>query len=234
MQRLGIIIPSSNTTVEREFSNVLQGTDVSVHYARVHLNDVTIDGLERMEAELEDAARLLKDSDVDTVAFACTSGSLIKGLGYDALLAKRISEAAGCPAFTTSGAVVDALHTLNARKVSLATPYLEEVAEREVSFLEKNGFSVVRKQSLNIRENLRIGLLMPSDAEAIAEEVYSNKSDVIFVSCTNFRTFEVLSSLEQQLGKPVVSSNSAMLWAAMHALKINCLVSLGQLFDHLI
>jgi maleate isomerase len=73
MQRLGIILPSSNTTVEREFSSVLEGADFSVHYTRVHLNDVTIDGLERMEAELEDAARLLKDADVDTVAFACTS-----------------------------------------------------------------------------------------------------------------------------------------------------------------
>ena len=92
-----------------EFSSALQGTDVSVHYARVHLSDVTVEGLEGMEAELEGAARLLKDADVDAVAFACTSGSLIKGMGYDELLAKRISEAAGCPALTTSGAVVDAL-----------------------------------------------------------------------------------------------------------------------------
>jgi maleate isomerase len=231
MKRLGIIIPSSNTTVEREFSNVLQGTDVSVHYARVHLNDVTIDGLEHMEAELEDAARLLKDADVDTVAFACTSGSLIKGLGYDALLAKRISEAAGCPALTTSGAVVDALRALKARKICLATPYLEEVTDREVSFLEKNGFEVLKRQGLNIRENLQIGRLTPSEAEAIAKNVYSQDADALFVSCTNFGTFEVLSTLERQLGKPVVSSNSATLWALLRVVKVNCRVSLGQLFD---
>jgi len=231
MQRLGVIIPSSNTTVETEFSSALQGTGVSVHYARVHLNEVTVEGLERMEAELEGAARLLKDASVDAVAFACTSGSLIKGLGYDALLAKRISEAAGCPALTTSGAVVDALKVLKVRKICLATPYLEEVTDREVCFLEQNGFEVIKKRSLNIKENLRIGLLMPSDAEAIAKTVDSSDADAIFVSCTNFRTFEVLSGLERQLGKPVVSSNSATLWAALRLLKVKSAVSLGRLFD---
>ncbi len=231
MQRLGIIIPSSNTTVETEFSSALQGTDVSVHYARVHLNDVTVEGLEGMEAELDGAARLLKDAEVDVVAFACTSGSLIKGLGYDALLAKRISEAAGCPALTTSGAVVDALKALKVRKICLATPYLQEVTDREVSFLERNGFQVLNSQSLNIKENLKIGNLTPDDAQALAKTVDSNDADAIFISCTNFRTFEVLSALERQLGKPVVSSNSATLWAALRLMKAKSAVSLGRLFD---
>jgi maleate isomerase len=80
--------------------------DVSLHYARVHLNDVTVEGLERMEAELDGAAELLRDAGVDVIVFACTSGSLIKGMGYDELLAERIREAADCPALTTSGAVL--------------------------------------------------------------------------------------------------------------------------------
>jgi maleate isomerase len=231
MQRLGIIIPSSNTTVETEFSSALHGSDFSVHYARVHLNDVTVEGLESMEAELDGAARLLKDADVDLVAFACTSGSLIKGLGYDALLAKRLSAAAGCPAFTTSGAVVGALNALKVRKICLATPYLEEVTQRETSFLGQNGFEVLKKRSLNIKENLQIGLLMPSDAEVLAITVDSSDTEAIFVSCTNFRTFEVLSGLERQLGKPVVSSNSATLWAALRLMKAKSAVSLGRLFD---
>ena len=231
MQRLGIIIPSSNTTVEMDFSSALQDTGVSVHYARVHLSDVTIEGLEGMEAELEGAARLLKDAEVAAIAFACTSGSLIKGLGYDALLAKRISEAAACPALTTSGAVVAALKALKVRKICLATPYLQEVTDREVSFLERNGFQVPNSKSLNIKENLKIGNLTPDDAQALAKTVDSNDADAIFISCTNFRTFEVLSTLERQLCKPVVSSNSATLWAALRLMKTESAVSLGRLFD---
>jgi maleate isomerase len=231
MQRLGIIIPSSNTTVKIEFSSALHDADVSVHYARVHLCDVTVEGLERMEAELEGAARLLKDAEVDAVAFACTSGSLIKGMGYDDLLAKRISEAAGCPALTTSGAVVDTLKVLKVQELSLATPYLQEVTDREVSFLERNGFRVLNSQSLNLKENLKIGDLTPDDAQTLARTVDSNDADAVFISCTNFRTFEVLSDLERQLGKPVVSSNSATLWAALRLMKAESAVSLGRLFD---
>jgi maleate isomerase len=219
MHRLGVILPSSNTTVEYEFSKALQGADVSVHYARVPLQEVTVQGLEGMECKLEEAAQLLADAQVDVVAFACTSGSLVKGLGYDSKLAKRISEVAHCPALTTSGAVLDALRVLNAHRICLGTPYLSEVAAKEVHFLEGNGFEVLKEQSLRIKENLKIGRLTPADAEKLAKTVYVKGADLVFVSCTNFRTFEVLSTLESELGVPVISSNSATLSATLNALK---------------
>lgn len=229
MHRLGVILPSSNTTVEYEFSKALQGIDVSVHYARVPLQEVTVQGLEGMECRLEEAAQLLADAKVDVVAFACTSGSLVKGLGYDSKLAKHISEVAHCPALTTSGAVLEALKALNARKICLGTPYLSEVAAKEVEFLEGNGFEVLKEQSLGIKENLKIGQLTPVDAEKLAKKVFTKGSDAVFVSCTNFRTFEALTKLECELGVPVISSNSATLWAALNALEKEAKVSLGQL-----
>jgi maleate isomerase len=231
MQRLGVILPSSNTTVEYEFSRALQGADVSVHYARVPLQDVTVQGLEGMECELDNAAQLLADAGVEVVAFACTSGSLVKGLGYDSKLAKRISEVAHCPTLTTSGAVLDALRALNARKVCLGTPYLSEVAAKEVCFLEGNGFEVLKEQSLGIKENLKIGRLTPTDAEKLAKTVFTKDTDAVFISCTNFRTFETLSKLESELGVPVISSNSATLWAGLNQLRVRSIISLGQLFN---
>ncbi len=231
MQRLGVIIPSSNTTVECEFSSALQGTNISAHYARIHLNDVTVEGLACMEGELDGAASLLKDARVDCAVFACTSGSLIKGVGYDVQLANRIAKAAGCPALTTSGVVIDALTALKARKVCLATPYLQEVTDHEVGFLEKNGFDVIKQQSLNIKENLQIGLLPPSKVEVLVKGVYCCDADAVFISCTNLRTFEVVCGLEAELGLPVVSSNSATLWAALGALGVRVDSGLGRLFD---
>lgn len=219
MHRLGVILPSSNTTVEYEFSKALQGTDVSVHYSRVPLQEVTVQGLEGMECRLDEAAQLLSDANIEVIAFACTSGSLVKGLGYDFKLAKRISEVAHCPALTTSGAVLDALGALNARKVCLGTPYLSEVAAKEVHFLESNGFKVLKEHSLGIKENLKIGKLTPADAEKLAKTVFTKDTDAVFISCTNFRTFEALPTLESKSGVPVISSNSATLSAALRALK---------------
>ena len=231
MQRLGVILPSSNTTVELEFSKALQGADVSVHYARVALRDVTVEALERMEGELEGAARLLSDAQVDVVAFACTSGSLIKGVGYDQKLARKISQAVGCRAFTTSTAMLDALAALKARRICLGTPYVTEVAAREVKFIEENGFEVLKEQSLGIVENLKIGRLTPADAEKLAKVSFAEGADAVFLSCTNLRTFEALSTLEAQLRVPVVSSNSATLWAALNTLKAGVAFSLGRLFN---
>lgn len=231
MRRLGVILPSSNTTVEYEFSKELQATDVSVHYARVSLKDVTVEGLEAMECELEVAARLLADAAVNLVVFACTSGSLIKGRGYDAQLAKRIGKAAGCPALTTSGAVMNAFRALGVMRICLATPYLPDVAAHEVQFLEDNGFKILREHSLGIKDNLEIGRLTANDAQTLARAVFVKGTDAVFISCTNFRTFEAIDALEKDLGKPVVSSNSATLWAAMNLLKLEAGVSLGQLFS---
>ncbi len=230
MKRLGVIIPSSNTTVETEFSAVPHGSEVSLHFARIPLKDVTVKALEDMEKETVTAAKLLSDAGVDLVAFACTSGSLVKGIGYDGLISKKIFEAAGCPAVTTTSAVVEALKTLNARKISLATPYIAEVADREIDFLQKNGFEIVNHQSLGIKENLKIGKLTPNDAELTAKRADSSLAEAVFISCTNFRTFEALPNLEKQLAKPVVSSNSATLWAALKALDVKTPLSLGKLF----
>jgi maleate isomerase len=229
MQRLGVILPSSNTTVEYEVTKILQNSEISCHFARVPLKDVTVRGLECMDKAVEDAAILLGDADVNLIAFACTSGSLIKGREYDFELSDRISEAAGCPAITTSSAVIDALNVLKAHRICLGTPYIEEVTDREVSFLEKNGFIVTAKRSLHIKENKKIGLLTPNDAEVLARSICSSVSDVVFISCTNFRTFEVIERLEDELGKAVISSNSATLWASLKALDIKCSNFLGRL-----
>src|SRR3989304_6720760 len=97
MQRLGVILPSSNTTVESEFAQVLYGSGISLHVSRIPLAEVTVKALAAMEKETQAAARLLKDADVDAVAFACTSGSFIKGLGHDKVIAEEIGEIVQCP-----------------------------------------------------------------------------------------------------------------------------------------
>ena len=38
------------------------------------------------------------------------------------------------------------------------------------------------------------------------------EADAYFLSCTNIRCLSVVDELEQTLGKPVITSNTAMLW----------------------
>jgi maleate isomerase len=230
MHRLGVIIPSSNTTIEQEFSATPYGSSISLHIARIPLSNVTVEGLSAMEEETEAAARLLKDADVDAIAYACTSGSLIKGVGQDAALAKKIFRVVNCPVVVTSTAVVNALKKLGAHKIALATPYIEEINKKEVDFLFQSGFEVVNTQALCIKENLKIGRLTADDAVALATRADSCLADAVFISCTNFATFNAISKLETKLKKPVISSNSATLWAALNALHLKGPMQLGKLF----
>lgn len=230
MNRIGVILPSSNTTVEKEFS-ILLNNDVSLHFTRIHLTDVTINDLSRMEKDVYVAAQLLKDACVDLIVFACTSGSLIKGFDYDRKIAEEITNLTGCNAITTSRAVIDSLKALKVRKISLSTPYIKDVTDKEVDFLQQHGFEIVKSRFLNIRENIQIGNLSPLCAEEIVRNVDSPAAEAVFISCTNFRTFEVLSSLEKIIRKPVVSSNSVTLWAILNILKIQCSPDLGCLFN---
>lgn len=230
MQRLGIIVPSSNTTVETEFFSVLHGSNITLHTARMPLNNVTAEELTNMEKQAATAAEQLKDAQVDVVVYACTSGSMLNGLGHDIDIAEKLSETAKCPAIVTATAVIDALEQLRAQRIALATPYITEITKREVDFLKAYGFGVAKTASLNLKENLKIGRLTPTDAATLAKTANSPSADALFISCTNFRTFEAIAQLEEELQKPVISSNSATLWAALKILNPNFHACIGKLF----
>jgi maleate isomerase len=168
-----------------------------------------------MEKQLTDEVLKLSDAKVDVIAFGCTSGSLIRGLGYDKELVSRIEKATSTPAVATAGAVVDALKALNLSKISVVTPYSEEINIFEKRFLEQNGFAIVKIEGLGITDNLEIGRQKPETIIRLAKLVDTPKSEGIFISCTNLPTVEVLAGLEESLGKPVVSSNTATLWSML-------------------
>ena len=78
--RVGIMIPSCNTIAEPEM-NAMKPAGFSVHTARIYLTDGTTVGLERMSQDTERAAELLGTAGVDIIAYTCTTGSLVGGLG---------------------------------------------------------------------------------------------------------------------------------------------------------
>lgn len=212
--RLGILIPSSNTTMELEFREMLP-KGFSVHAARMRLKEVTVKGLEEMEREAEYEALKLRDAGVDVIGYGCTSGSLIRGPGHDEILERRIEEVSGRPAVATSGAVLRALRALKIERVAVATPYIDEINEKEVHFLERNGFEVVDLKALRLRDNLEIGRVSRERLISLVEELDHKEADGIFVSCTNLPTIGAIDHLERKLSKPVFSSNTATLWAML-------------------
>jgi maleate isomerase len=213
-RKLGIIVPSSNTTMEREF-NLMADNRYTVHATRVKLNKVTFEELENMEQGVQVAASLLADARVDVIAYGCTSGSLFRGLGHDTELTNIIREKTGLPAVATSGCVINALRFLKARRVSVATPYINEINDLEKKFLSANGFEVLHIKGLGIEDNLEIGRTRDQKTIELAEEVNDKRAQAVFISCTNIPTISIIPQLEETLKKPVISSNTATLWATL-------------------
>ncbi len=217
--RMGLIIPSSNTTMEPEFWRMAP-EGVSIHTARMRLSAVTVEELVEMEKDAVRAAQLLATADVDILVYGCTTGSLVKGLGYDREITEKLEKATGIKAIATATAVLEALEELGARRVALATPYIEEVNRKEVEFLESQGYEVVDLKYLGIRENTTIGRQTPQTAYRLARSLDTSRADVVFISCTNFRTIEVVDLLEKDLGLPVFSSNTATMWLTLREMGI--------------
>lgn len=230
--RIGLIVPSSNTTNEPEFSGALP-SGVSLHAARMRLDGVDADSLSSMADDVERCAELLATADVDVVAYGCTTGSLVHGPGYDEEIEARVAEAAGVPAVATAASVKRAFEALDVDSVAVATPYVDDLNEREAAFLDAAGYDVVAMRGLGIRSNTEIGAQTPETAATAAREVDAADADAVFVSCTNYRTFEAVADLERDLGKPVVTSNQATLWDALRRLDADVAPTrdLGRLLD---
>lgn len=217
MARLGLIIPSSNTTMEVEFYRNLP-RDVTIHSERILLRSVSVEELKSMRADLERAVKLLATAEPEVVVFGCTTGSLVGGAGYDVELERDIEKISGRPGVATARAVVQALQALGARRISVATPYIGEVNMLEKRFLESQGYEVVNIEGLGLVRNTEIGALKPPEVYRLGLRAFRKNSDALFLSCTNMRTFEVIPRLERRLGVPVMSSNSATMWRALKIL----------------
>lgn len=215
--KLGLIIPSSNSAAEIEF-NGHAPEGASVHAARMALNSVTPAALDAMSDRAVECAELLSDVEVDVIAYACTTGSLLHGLGFDAELEEALSEAAGCPAVATARSVRRAFKALDVERIAVRTPYTYELNEREREYFEAAGIEIASIKGRGIEENTMIGALDPADAyRQVRSTVDPGAVDAAFISCTNYRTLPVIESLEADLGMPVVSSNQVTLWDGCRA-----------------
>jgi maleate isomerase len=197
----------------------------------MRLVDAIADELSDMADEIDRCVDLLSTADVDVVAYGCTTGSLVAGPRYDEQIESRLSDLGSVPAVATAASIKRAFETLGLESLAIATPYVDDLNERERTFLEAAGYEVTGITGLGIGSNVDIGRQRPETAYREAQSVDTPDADGLFLSCTNYRTFEVIPALEADLGKPVVSSNQATLWDALQSIDVDVSLELGTLFE---
>ena len=226
MPRIGLLVPSSNTSVEVEFYRLLP-RDVTLHTARLLLTHITPDTLRSMLADLDTQSRLLASADVDFIMLGAVAPALTQGLRYDRELAQRIEAASGKRASTTATALLEALRHLGVTRIALAGPYDASVTALGKTFLEGNGVSVVATRELGLIDNTQVGHLKPADAYQLGRDADDAAAQAVVFAGTNMRTMDVVERLENELGKPVISTTAAALWSALRLVGFE-----GSIADH--
>lgn len=167
----------------------------------------------------------------DVVLFGCTSGSCIKGFGFDKECIERIERACGWKGLTTSTAVLEAYQALGLKKTVVMTPYPEETNEAEKKFLEDNGLEVTSITGIGFNRDGDFGHPSKRHLYRNAMKLKTEGAEVFFLSCMGLATMELVQMLEEDLGMPVITSHQASLWACLrHAGIKDKLPGLGKLF----
>jgi arylmalonate decarboxylase len=219
--RIGLITPSTNTTLEPELARMAPD-GVAVHASRVYqAGGQQPPSYRRMADDVATAATLLATAEVDVVAFGCTSCTYFVPPDE---IRDTMTETCRCPAVLTADAVVAALRELEITRVSLIGPRTRYVTDREAGFLEASGFEVVASACLGLgateEERRAIGRVPPQAVHRLARAANRAEAEAIFVSCTQLPTVALIAQLEGLLGKPVVTSNQATLWHSLRTIGV--------------
>jgi maleate cis-trans isomerase len=233
--RLGFLIPPGNPTVEPELM-AMTPPGVSVHFSRLVARGPagTHHGQEernRSQIEhIDESAALLAMVKPSIIILAHTATSYTLGRDAETELLKRLQGQYAVPFATAFGSVAAALGELGVKRVALGTPYSEAITLKGKAHLEQHGFEVVSHRRL---ENVvDIHEETAERAYQLGRAVDSPNAQAVFLSGTGMPTIDILEALEQDLGKPALSANSAMMWYALRLAGIRHRVSgFGRLLD---
>jgi maleate isomerase len=216
--RIGQIVPSSNTTMETEIPAILRAREAiqpdrfTFHSSRMRMKKVTREELVAMDADSDRCAQELSDARVDVMGYACLVAIMSMGLGYHRSSEKRLQQrteenGAPAPVVTSAGALVDGLHAIGAKKVSILTPYMKPLTQLVIDYIEHEGIEVVDSISLEIPDNLEVGRQSPlAPAEITKKLNLSNVDAIVASACVQMPSLSSVQLIEHRTGLPVVSS----------------------------
>jgi maleate isomerase len=209
--KIGFVLLATEQTVQDDVMR-LRPPGVGVHFTRALINDsITNESLAAQVDLLADcAATLLPDGSLDVACYACTSGSLV--IGEERVFAELKRGAPGAQATSLITGVIRALKKIGARRIVVATPYLDEVNQREVDYLQQAGLEVISLCGLNLEKDSDMVRVAPEFIAEFALAQDRADADAIFVSCGALRTLDVIGEIEARAGKPAICSNQAMIW----------------------
>jgi maleate isomerase len=212
--RIGLIIPSVNRLSEPQFTHFAP-PGLGVHVTRARIAGKWRKPVAELAPIIAQAAGALADSSPDLIVYHCTDSSMREGLDGELRILDIVRREAGIEAVSTSALVVEALNALGIKRLVIS-PYQDN--EVIMAYLQSCGFTVVHDVALRLSGHESPGATPERWVRTTLDNA-REEADGYFLSCTNTTQIEAIEELEAALGKPVVSSNQAVLWGAVKRLR---------------
>ncbi len=226
-RRVGLIVPSSNVTVETELPRLLQraaDVEFSFHSSRMRMHAVTPEQLRAMNAQRERCVLEIGDARTDVLLYACLVAVMASGVGAHRDTELRIAEqlalgGADAKVLSSAGALVRALKDLEANRVALVMPYTEPVARTVVEYLEAEGFTITGWRALGVADNTEVGCIPGDNVLSAARELDFRDSDALVLSCcVQMPSLDLIQPAEDEFGLPVLSAATAGAYSILRSL----------------
>lgn len=228
--RVGLIVPSSNTTMETELPELFRrqgevtGHRYTFHSARATMKNVNREELLAMVGKAAECATAVSDADVDVIAYACLVAVMAQGPGAHKESEQTIADAArdnGHPAdvVSSAGALVRTLRAIGARRIAVVTPYLAPLTRMVTDYIEAEGVAVLDAISLEVPDNLAVGRLDQAALPEIARGLRREGAEAVVLSaCVQMPSLDAVETVENELGLPVVTAATATAFETLRAL----------------
>ncbi|WP_134702260.1 aspartate/glutamate racemase family protein [Ammoniphilus sp. YIM 78166] len=234
--RVGLIVPSSNTTMETEIPMMLRWREeveaerFTFHSSRMRMMHVTKEELTKMDVESDRCAVELSDARCDVLAYACLVAIMCQGPGYHEISEERLGKiaeqtAAKVPIVSSAGALIEGIRAIGAKKVSIITPYMKPLTNMVIEYLNASGIEVIDSISLEVADNLEVGRLDPMNLVNIADQLNITGADAVVLSaCVQMPSLPAIQQVEDKLGLPVLSAASSTVYKILNELNLKPVV----------
>lgn len=229
--RIGQIVPSSNTTMETEIPAMLNARIDSFpqerftfHSSRMRMMNVTPEELKAMDEASDRCVVELADARCDVMAYACLVAVMAQGNGYHRKSQERLEAAVketgvNIPVLSSAGALVNSMKEFGIKKVSIITPYMKPLTQLVVDYIEHEGIEVKDSISLEVSDNLEVGLLNPENLlEHVKRLDHEGVDAVVLSACVQMPSLPAIQRAEDQIGKPVLSASVATVYQMLKTL----------------
>ena len=231
--RIGLITLASDFRIEKDFNNIIYGKDIDLYCNRIKCyNPLTNEALKKMADDIPDVAKdILPDQKLDCVAYGCTSGTI--AAGYQSIFEKVNSVKPNTKVTTPITSAINAMKSLNIKKLSIFTPYTNEINQSVINYFEKENIEIDELSYFDIASDLDIGKVDPQYLFDALSKIDISRSDALFVSCTALPVLSLISELEKKINKVVLSSNQTLIWDTLREINYNNKVEgFGELFNN--